>query len=140
MGTGGVPIVAEVAKGAGALTVGVVTRPFTFEGCKHAENAEAGINELRSRVDILIIIAGDGLLQVVDKQETSITDALHLGDDILWQAVQCILNLITVPCLFAHLEFAEIETLLRSGLPIPTLDKATPGHFSLLYQLYYDSL
>lgn len=123
-GTGGAPIVAEVAKQAGALTVGVVTRPFTFEGRKRAEQAEAGINELRSRVDSLIIIPNDRLLQVADKQ-TSITEAFRLADDILRQGVQGISDLIAVPGLI-NLDFADVKTImLETGTALMGIGRAT---------------
>src|ERR671924_1939875 len=96
-GTGGAPIVAELAKEElGALTVGVVTRPFGFEGRRRAEQAHIGIEELRDRVDTLIVIENDRLLQVVEKR-TSIIDAFRMADDILRQGVQGITDLITVP-------------------------------------------
>ncbi|MGB9885548.1 MAG: cell division protein FtsZ [Moorellales bacterium] len=123
-GTGGAPIVAEVAKQAGALTVAVVTRPFTFEGRKRAEQAEAGINELRSRVDSLIIIPNDRLLQVADKQ-TSITEAFRLADDILRQGVQGISDLIAVPGLI-NLDFADVKTImLDTGTALMGIGRGT---------------
>jgi len=123
-GTGGAPVVAEVAKQVGALTVAVVTRPFTFEGRKRAEQAEAGINELRSRVDSLIIIPNDRLLQVADKQ-TSITEAFRLADDILRQGVQGISDLIAVPGLI-NLDFADVKTImLETGTALMGIGRAT---------------
>src|SRR6478752_136401 len=86
-GTGGAPIVAELGREIGALTVGVVTRPFAFEGRKRAEQAERGIEELRDRIDTLIVIENDRLLQVVEKQ-TSVVDAFRMADDVLRQGVQ----------------------------------------------------
>ena len=85
-GTGGAPIVAELGQEIGALTVGVVTRPFAFEGRKRAEQAERGIDQLRDRVDTLIVIENDRLLQVVEKK-TSVVDAFRMADDILRQGV-----------------------------------------------------
>src|ERR671937_1252703 len=96
-GTGGAPIIGELAAAElGALTVGVVTRPFSFEGRKRAQQAERGIDELREMVDTLIVIENDRLLQVVEKR-TSILDAFKLADDVLRQGVQGITDLITIP-------------------------------------------
>ncbi|GAW92138.1 cell division protein FtsZ [Calderihabitans maritimus] len=111
-GTGAAPIVAEVAKELGALTVGVVTRPFTFEGRKRATQAEQGISELKSKVDALITIPNDRLLQVVDKQ-TSITEAFRIADDVLRQGVQGISDLIAVPGLI-NLDFADVKTIMAN--------------------------
>ncbi|WP_028307443.1 cell division protein FtsZ [Desulfitibacter alkalitolerans] len=109
-GTGAAPIVAEVAKQQGALTVGVVTRPFTFEGKKRASQAEIGIQELKDKVDTLIVIPNDRLLQVADKN-TSISDAFKIADDILRQGVQGISDLIAVPGLI-NLDFADVKTIM----------------------------
>lgn len=109
-GSGAAPVVAEVAKQAGALTVAVVTRPFAFEGRKRASQAESGINELYNRVDSLIIIPNDRLLTVADKQ-TSMTEAFRLVDDILRQGVQGISDLIAVPGLI-NLDFADVKTIM----------------------------
>ncbi|MBZ4687007.1 MAG: cell division protein FtsZ [Clostridiales bacterium] len=109
-GTGAAPVVAEVAKELGALTVGVVTRPFTFEGKKRANQAESGITELKNKVDTLIVIPNDRLLQVADKQ-TSITDAFKIADDVLRQGVQGISDLIAVPGLI-NLDFADVKTIM----------------------------
>ncbi len=95
-GTGGAPVIAEVARELGALTVGVVTKPFSFEGRKRSSQAEAGIEELAKKVDTLIIIPNDRLLQVVEKR-TSIIEAFKVADDVLRQGVQGITDLITVP-------------------------------------------
>ncbi|KLU60464.1 cell division protein FtsZ [Peptococcaceae bacterium CEB3] len=111
-GTGGAPIVAEVAKELGALTVGVVTRPFTFEGRKRAMQAEKGIAELKSKVDTLITIPNDRLLQVVDKH-TTIHEAFRIADDVLRQGVQGISDLIAVPGLI-NLDFADVKTIMMS--------------------------
>src|SRR5256886_5742746 len=86
-GTGGAPVVAELAREIGALTVGVVTKPFAFEGRKRAQQADVGIENLRDRVDTLIVIENDRLLQVVEKK-TSVIDAFRMADDILRQGVQ----------------------------------------------------
>lgn len=111
-GTGAAPIVAEVAKELGALTVGVVTRPFTFEGRKRAMQAEKGIAELKSKVDTLITIPNDRLLQVVDKN-TTIHEAFRIADDVLRQGVQGISDLIAVPGLI-NLDFADVKTIMRN--------------------------
>jgi cell division protein FtsZ len=112
-GTGGAPIVAELARELEALTVGVVTRPFSFEGRKRAEQAEVGIEDLRDRVDTLIVIENDRLLQVVEKK-TSILDAFKIADDILRQGVQGITDLITVPGI-VNLDFADVRTIMREA-------------------------
>lgn len=111
-GTGAAPIVAEIAKELGALTVGVVTRPFTFEGRKRAMQAEKGIAELKSKVDTLITIPNDRLLQVVDKH-TTIHEAFRIADDVLRQGVQGISDLIAVPGLI-NLDFADVKTIMRN--------------------------
>ncbi|MBA3383816.1 MAG: cell division protein FtsZ [Actinobacteria bacterium] len=113
-GTGGAPIVAELAKDElGALTVGVVTRPFSFEGRRRAEQAQVGIGDLSEKVDTLIVIENDRLLQVVEKR-TSIVDAFVMADDILRQGVQGITDLITVPGL-VNLDFADVRTIMRDA-------------------------
>lgn len=110
-GTGAAPIVAEVAKEMGALTVGVVTRPFIFEGRKRQNQAESGIAEIKSKVDTLIVIPNEKLLQVVDKN-TSINDAFRIADDVLRQGVQGISDLIAVPGLI-NLDFADVKTIMQ---------------------------
>src|SRR5438874_2375178 len=112
-GTGGAPILAELARELDTLTVGVVTRPFAFEGRRRAEQAERGIDSLRDRVDTLIVIENDRLLQVVEKK-TSIVDAFRMADDILRQGVQGITDLITVPGL-VNLDFADVRTIMRDA-------------------------
>ncbi len=112
-GTGGAPIVAELGRELEALTVGVVTRPFGFEGRKRAQAAEQGVENLRDRVDTLIVIENDRLLQVVEKQ-TSVVDAFRMADDILRQGVQGITDLITVPGL-VNLDFADVRTIMRDA-------------------------
>ena len=97
----------------GALTVGVVTRPFAFEGRKRADQAERGIDQLRDRVDTLIVIENDRLLQVVERQ-TSVVDAFRMADDILRQGVQGITDLITEPGL-VNLDFADVRTIMRDA-------------------------
>src|SRR5918911_4877026 len=112
-GTGAAPVVAEIAQELGALTVGVVTRPFAFEGRKRADQAERGIENLRDRVDTLIVIENDRLLQVVEKR-TSIVEAFRMADDVLRQGVQGITDLITVPGL-VNLDFADVRTIMRDA-------------------------
>ena len=113
-GTGGAPIVAELAKEElEALTVGVVTRPFSFEGRRRAEQAQRGITNLADNVDTLIVIENDRLLQVVEKR-TSIVEAFRMADDILRQGVQGITDLITVPGL-VNLDFADVRTIMRDA-------------------------
>lgn len=123
-GTGGAPIVAEVAKELGALTVGVVTRPFSFEGRKRAMQAEKGIAELKSKVDTLITIPNDRLLQVVDKH-TTIHEAFRIADDVLRQGVQGISDLIAVPGLI-NLDFADVKTIMmNTGSALMGIGQAT---------------
>ncbi|HDP69395.1 MAG TPA: cell division protein FtsZ [Actinobacteria bacterium] len=112
-GTGAAPVVAEVAKEIGALTVGVVTRPFGFEGRKRAMQADEGIEKLRDGVDTLIIIPNDKLLYVVEKR-TSILDAFRVADDVLRQGVQGITDLITMPGLI-NLDFADVRTIMSGA-------------------------
>ena len=112
-GTGGAPIVAEVAKEEGALTIGVVTRPFTFEGVKRAQSAENGISNLRESADTLIAIPNDRLLQIVDKR-ASLQDAFKIADDVLRQGIQGISELITKPGLI-NLDFADVRSIMSEG-------------------------
>ena len=113
-GTGGAPTIAELAKEElDALTVGVVTRPFSFEGRRRAEQAQRGIGNLSDNVDTLIVIENDRLLQVVEKR-TSIVEAFRMADDILRQGVQGITDLITVPGL-VNLDFADVRTIMRDA-------------------------
>ncbi len=112
-GTGGAPVVAELGRELEALTVGVVTKPFAFEGRKRAEQAEEGIQNLRDRVDTLIVIENDRLLQVVEKR-TPMTEAFRIADDILRQGVQGITDLITVPGI-VNLDFADVRTIMRDA-------------------------
>jgi len=110
-GTGGAPIVATLASELGALTVAVVTKPFTFEGRRRQVQAEEGARELREQVDTLISIPNDRLLQTIERT-TSLSDAFSTADDVLRQAVQGISNLITVPGLI-NLDFADVRTIMR---------------------------
>ncbi|MDX6486777.1 MAG: cell division protein FtsZ, partial [Gaiellaceae bacterium] len=112
-GTGAAPVVAELAREIGALTVGVVTKPFVFEGRKRSQQAEMGIVDLRDRVDTLIVIENDRLLQVVEKK-TSVVDAFRMADDILRQGVQGITDLITIPGL-VNLDFADVRTIMSEA-------------------------
>jgi cell division protein FtsZ len=112
-GTGGAPIIGELAHELGALTVGVVTKPFAFEGRRRAQQAEHGIETLREKVDTLIVIENDRLLQVVEKK-TSVVEAFRMADDILRQGVQGITDLITVPGL-VNLDFADVRTIMREA-------------------------
>jgi cell division protein FtsZ len=112
-GTGGAPVVAEVAKELGALTIGVVTRPFSFEGRKRSVQAEAGIASLKDAVDTLIIIANDRLLQIADG-ETSVVQAFRLADDVLLQGVSGITDLIMTPGLI-NLDFADVRTVMHDA-------------------------
>jgi cell division protein FtsZ len=112
-GTGAAPTVAEIGQEIGALTVGVVTKPFAFEGRVRSERAEVGINQLREYVDTLIVIENDRLLQVVERK-TSVVEAFRLADDVLRQGVQGITDLITVPGL-VNLDFADVRTIMREA-------------------------
>ena len=112
-GTGAAPIVAEVARDVGALTVAVVTKPFSFEGKQRMKNAETGIADLKQRVDTLVVIPNDRLLQVVSKG-TSLVEAFRTADDVLRQGIQGISDLIAVPALI-NLDFADVKTVMESG-------------------------
>ena len=112
-GSGAAPIVAQVARELGALTVGVVTRPFTFEGAQRRRNAEQAIESLGNSVDTLITIPNDRLLQIVDKK-VSVKDAFRVADDVLRQGIQGISELITIPGLI-NLDFADVKTVMADG-------------------------
>lgn len=112
-GTGASPVIAQIAKELGSLTIGVVTRPFTFEGSKRQQSAEAGIEALKSQVDTLIVIPNDRLLQIADKR-ASLQQAFSLADDVLRQGIQGISELITVPALI-NLDFADVRTIMSEG-------------------------
>lgn len=112
-GTGAAPIVAKIAKEIGILTVAVVTKPFSFEGKKRMAQAEVGTAELKTKVDTLIVIPNDRLLQVVEKR-TSIVEAFTIADDVLRQGVQGISDLITVPGLI-NLDFADVRTIMTNA-------------------------
>ncbi|ACL69669.1 cell division protein FtsZ [Halothermothrix orenii] len=112
-GTGAAPVVAEIAKNLGALTVGVVTKPFTVEGRKRMEKAEKGIEELKTKVDTLIIIPNDRLLEVAERQ-TSLMEAFKIADDVLRQGVQGISDLITITGII-NLDFADVKTIMTDA-------------------------
>lgn len=114
-GTGATPIIAEIARDLGTLTVGVVTKPFSFEGHKRRQQAEEGLARLREKLDTLIVIPNDRLLQVVDKR-TPILEAFRVADDILRQGVQGISDLIAVPGLI-NLDFADVRTIMAETGP-----------------------
>jgi cell division protein FtsZ len=114
-GTGAAPIVAAAARELGILTIGVVTKPFTFEGKKRLNQAEKGIANLKERVDTLVVIPNDKLLQIIDRR-TSIVEAFKMADDVLRQGVQGISDLISVPGLI-NLDFADVKTvMLNTGM------------------------
>jgi len=112
-GTGAAPVIAEIAKDIGALTVAVVTKPFGFEGSKRRLLAEQGVSDLVDKVDTLIVIPNERLLQVVEKR-TSMVDAFRIVDDVLRQGVQGISDLITVPGLI-NLDFADVKTIMTNA-------------------------
>ncbi len=112
-GTGAAPVIAELVKKSGALTIGVVTRPFSFEGSRRENLAMDGIETLKEKVDTLIIIPNDRLLEIVDKK-VSMTDAFRTADDVLRQGIQGISELITVPGLI-NLDFADVRSIMSSG-------------------------
>jgi cell division protein FtsZ len=112
-GTGAAPVVARIAKEAGALTIGVVTKPFTFEGNKRRAVAEDGLNKLKEQADTLIIIPNDRLLEIVDKK-VSLQAAFRAADEVLRQGIQGISELITVPGLI-NLDFADVRSIMGAG-------------------------
>ena len=112
-GTGAAPVIARIAREMDALTIGVVTRPFSFEGKKRAEVAAAGIEALKEEVDTLIVIPNDRLLEIVEKR-VSLQDAFRLADDVLRQGIQGISELITVPGLI-NLDFADVRAVMSEG-------------------------
>lgn len=112
-GTGASPIVAKVAREQGALTIGVVTRPFSFEGAQRAKAAEEGIEKLKEHVDTLIVIPNDKLLELADKR-SSLLDSFRLADDVLRQGIQGISELITIPGLI-NLDFADVKSIMELG-------------------------
>ena len=112
-GTGAAPVVADIARSMGVLTIGVVTRPFTFEGKRRATQAEKGIQALREKVDTLIVIPNDRLRSVTTA-ETTILDAFKIADDVLLSAVRGVTDLITVPGLI-NTDFADVNTIMRNA-------------------------
>jgi cell division protein FtsZ len=112
-GTGAAPIVAQIARDLGALTVGVVTRPFAFEGAQRKSNADRGLEEMEGRVDTLITIPNDRLLQVIDKK-TTLIDAFTTCDDVLKSGVQGISELITIPGLI-NVDFADVKAIMKDA-------------------------
>lgn len=123
-GTGAAPVVAKIAKDLGALTIGVVTKPFRFEGPVRNRQADEGLKRLREQVDALIVIPNDKLLQVVQRM-TSMLDAFRIADDVLRQGVQGIADLITVPGLI-NLDFADVKTImLNSGSAMMGIGRAS---------------
>lgn len=112
-GTGASPVIAQIAKEVGALTIGVVTRPFSFEGTRRIQAAEAGIAKLKEQIDTLIVIPNDRLLQIVNKR-ASLQEAFAVADDVLKQGIQGISELITVPGLI-NLDFADVSSIMSEG-------------------------
>ncbi|MBR5232054.1 MAG: cell division protein FtsZ [Clostridia bacterium] len=112
-GTGAAPVVAEIAREMGCLTIAVVTKPFLFEGKQRMKNAELGIGELKQNVDTLVVIPNDRLLQVVSKG-TTMLEAFRIADDVLRQGIQGISDLIAVPAII-NLDFADVRTVMESG-------------------------
>src|SRR5881409_4155741 len=112
-GTGGAPIVADIARNLGALTIGVVTRPFGFEGRKRATQADLGITELKKAVDTLIVVPNDRLLQVVDPNMPMI-EAFRMADQVLYQGVEGITSLIMTPGLI-NLDFADVKAVMTAA-------------------------
>ena len=112
-GTGASPVIAQISKEIGALSIGVVTRPFNFEGAKRLKAAELGISNLKEQADTLIVIPNDRLLQIVDKR-SSLQDAFKVADDVLRQGIQGISELITIPGLI-NLDFADVRTIMSEG-------------------------
>jgi len=112
-GTGAAPVVAQIAKEIGALTIGVVTRPFAFEGAHRAKSAEVGTQKLKDHADTLIVIPNDRLLQIVNKN-IGLNDAFRMADDVLRQGIQGISELITIPGLI-NLDFADVRTIMSEG-------------------------
>ncbi|RJP50731.1 MAG: cell division protein FtsZ [Anaerolineaceae bacterium] len=112
-GTGAAPVVAQVAKECGALTIGVVTRPFTFEGGKRSQSAEMGVTNMKEHAHTLISIPNDRLLQLADKK-SSLQDSFRMADEVLHQGIQGISELITIPGLI-NLDFADVRTIMSEG-------------------------
>jgi cell division protein FtsZ len=125
-GTGAAPVIAKIARELGALTVGIVTTPFKFEGTKRRAQADAGVDELRAACDTTIVIPNDRLLQVLDKS-TSMLEAFRIADDVLRQGVQGICDLITMPGLI-NLDFADVRTIMmESGTALMGIGYSSNG-------------
>jgi cell division protein FtsZ len=123
-GTGAAPVIAELARELDALTVGVVTKPFGFEGSRRSQQAERGISELRTKVDSLLVIPNDRLLEIVERS-TAIVEAFRVADDVLRQGVQGITDLITVPGMI-NLDFADVRSVMReSGTALMGIGEAS---------------
>jgi len=112
-GTGAAPVVARIARELGALTVGIVTTPFRFEGTRRRAAADSGVEELRAACDTVIVIPNDRLLEVLD-QQTSMVEAFKVADDVLRQGVQGISDLVTLPAVI-NLDFADVRTIMRDA-------------------------
>jgi cell division protein FtsZ len=129
-GTGAAPVVARISREVGALTVGIVTKPFSFEGSRRGEQAERGIQELQEEVDTLIVIPNSRLLSVLDKS-TSMVDAFRVADDVLRQGVQGISDLVTLPGLI-NLDFADVRTIMsKAGQALLGIGMSTGEHRAL---------
>lgn len=114
-GTGSIPVIAEVAKQGGALTIAIVTKPFSFEGARRMQNADKGIAELVSKVDTLIIIPNDRLLELCDPK-TTVENAFKMADSVLYHGVQAISEVITVPGMI-NLDFADVRSIMKDAGP-----------------------
>jgi cell division protein FtsZ len=112
-GTGAAPVIADIAREQGILTVGVVTKPFAFEGARRTEAAQSGLQELKSKVDTLITIPNDRILSIIDKK-TPLTDAFTVVDDILRQAIQGVADLITVHGMI-NVDFADVRSIMQNA-------------------------
>jgi cell division protein FtsZ len=135
-GTGGAPVVAEIARNLGALTIGVVTRPFGFEGRKRATQADVGITELKKAVDTLIVVPNDRLLQVADPNMPMI-EAFRMADQVLYQGVDGITSLITTPGLI-NLDFADVKSVMSgagSAISSPLLESSIDGAKGVLLSI-----
>lgn len=156
-GTGGAPIIAQIAKEVGALTVAVVTRPFAFEGARRASVAEEGIDDLKQHVDTLIVIPNQRLMDVIDKKMT-LLEAFRIADSVLGQGVQSVSDLITIPGLI-NVDFADVKTVMtdagsalmgigigtgenraqtaaRAAINSPLLEVSLEGAKGILYNIY----
>ena len=125
-GTGASPIIAEIAQESGALTVGVITKPFAFEGSRRRRNAEGGISNLREKLNTLIVIPNDRVLNIIDRR-TTVDDAFGVVDDVLRQGIQGISELITQPGLI-NLDFADVRTVMSEpGIALMAIGSAEGG-------------